>query len=693
MASIIPGFEYDIFISYRQKDNKGDRWVSEFVESLKTELDKTFKEEITVYFDVNPHDGLLETHDVDASLKEKLKCLIFIPIVSHTYCDPKSFAWEHEFRAFVEQASHDQYGLKIRLPDGNIANRVLPVRIHDLDHEDIRMCESIIGGGLRGIEFIYKEPGVNRPMTRLDNEEKNLSGTRYRNQINRVANAIKEIISGMTAGAPDYRILPSDVLTGPERPSAQEKSIIVLPFENLSPDPEQEYFSDGLTDEVITDLSQIPDLLVISRSSAMTFKGSRNTIKEIADKVNVRYVLEGSVRKSTNNLRIIAQLIDSANDSHIWAEKYSGKLEDVFNIQEKVSESIANALKIKLNSAEKKKILERPIDNVFAYDCYRRAYPKIMSYNVESIKNGLSLLQKGTDIGGENALIYAGMAFAYFQFVNAGIDREENIKKAEILVQKAFGLNDELAEAHFVMACINSLSGKPDKAMDNIIRAYRGKPEDAEIMIWLALAYILIGRSDAADSMISKCAKIDPINPMIDSLIGRNHFYAGRFDLAVEPLVSAYNMNPGSGMNQFWKSLILFYTKRADEAHEFISKFVREPASDSWTHLSVFLKHVIRGEKDKLLLMMDTDFASIHMSDPQSSYLLAALYSYLGEREESLRWLESSIESGFNNYPFMNEIDPFLTNIRGEERFRALMKEVKLNWEKYEAYCKTGIPE
>ena len=428
MASIIPGFEYDIFISYRQKDNKGDRWVSEFVESLKTELDKTFKEEITVYFDVNPHDGLLETHDVDASLKEKLKCLIFIPIVSHTYCDPKSFAWEHEFRAFVEQASHDQYGLKIRLPDGNIANRVLPVRIHDLDHEDIRMCESIIGGGLRGIEFIYKEPGVNRPMTRLDNEEKNLSGTRYRNQINRVANAIKEIISGMTAGAPDYRILPSDVLTGPERPSAQEKSIIVLPFENLSPDPEQEYFSDGLTDEVITDLSQIPDLLVISRSSAMTFKGSRNTIKEIADKVNVRYVLEGSVRKSTNNLRIIAQLIDSANDSHIWAEKYSGKLEDVFNIQEKVSESIANALKIKLNSAEKKKILERPIDNVFAYDCYRRAYPKIISYNVESINNGLSLLQKGTDIGGENALIYAGMAFAYFQLVNAGINREENIK-------------------------------------------------------------------------------------------------------------------------------------------------------------------------------------------------------------------------------------------------------------------------
>ena len=105
MSSIIEGYNYDIFISYRQKDNKGDKWVSEFVDSLKTELESTFKEEISVYFDINPHDGLLETHDVDASVKEKLNCLVLIPIISRTYCDPKSFAWENEFKAFVKQAS------------------------------------------------------------------------------------------------------------------------------------------------------------------------------------------------------------------------------------------------------------------------------------------------------------------------------------------------------------------------------------------------------------------------------------------------------------------------------------------------------------------------------------------------------------------------------------------------------------
>jgi len=197
MSSLFQGYEYDIFISYRQKDNKYDGWVTEFVDNLKRELEATFKEDISVYFDINPHDGLLETHDVDASLKEKLKCLIFIPILSRTFCDPKSFAWEHEFKVFVEQASQDRFGLKVKLPNGNVASRVLPVRIHDLDIEDIKLCELVLQGVLRGIEFIYKEVGVNRSLSPKDSEEKNLNKTNYRNQINKVALAIKEIISGL----------------------------------------------------------------------------------------------------------------------------------------------------------------------------------------------------------------------------------------------------------------------------------------------------------------------------------------------------------------------------------------------------------------------------------------------------------------------------------------------------------------
>ena len=164
MASIIEGYTYDIFISYRQNDNKYDGWVTEFVDNLNKELEANIKDKISVYFDINPHDGLLETHSVDQSLEDKLKCLIFIPIISRTYCDPKSFAWQHEFCVFNKLAKEDQFGRDIRLTSGNVASRILPVKIHDLDPEDNTLLENELGGVLRCIEFIYKEPGVNRPL-------------------------------------------------------------------------------------------------------------------------------------------------------------------------------------------------------------------------------------------------------------------------------------------------------------------------------------------------------------------------------------------------------------------------------------------------------------------------------------------------------------------------------------------------
>jgi TolB-like protein/lipoprotein NlpI len=679
MSSIIEGYNYDIFISYRQKDNKGDKWVSEFVEALKTELESTFKEEVSVYFDINPHNGLLETHDVDASVKDKLKCLIFIPIISRTYCDPKSFAWEHEFKAFVEQASQDQIGLKVKLPNGNVANRVLPVRIHDLDIADIKECESITGGFIRGVEFIYKAPGVNRPLRSKDN----LSSIIYRDQINKMALAIKEIIWGLKKepieSVSDIEEVPSiEKIT-----SLQEKSIIVLPFANISSDPEQEYFSDGLTEEIIADLSHIDDLLVISRSSAMTFKGTKTTVREITDKMNVRYVLEGSVRKAANNIRITAQLIDGTNDSHIWAEKYAGTLEDVFDIQEKVSQSIADALKIKLSSREKKKIHERPIDNVVAFDCYKRAYPEMMSMSLKRLEYGLNLLQRGLDIAGENAVIYAGMAFGYFQYVNLGVEHGKNIRKAEEFVQKAFELDPELAEAHFVIGLINILNGKGDKAIYHLARAHAGKPEDPEIMVWLALGYSLMGKIEAGKSLIEKCVKIDPINPLNDSVTGWNLFFGGRFDLALNPLVAAYNLTPESGMNQFWKALVLLYNDRADESYEFICKYVEEPGRDTWTQLTIFLKYVIKEERDKLTSLLTPDFVkSIHI-DPQNSYHLATFYSYLGEKDKSLDLLENAVNRGVINYPLLSKNDKLLNNIRGELRFKKLMERVKYEWENF----------
>ena len=217
MSSSVSGYEYDIFISYRQKDNKYDGWVSEFVENLKRELEATFKEDISVYFDINPHDKLLETYDVNASLKEKLKCLIFIPIISQTYCDAKSFAWQYEFVAFNKFAKTDKLGRDIKLISGNVASRILPVKIHDIDMEDKTLLENELGVVLRAVDFIYTEPGINRPLKPSDNKIENQNKTEYRNQLNKLANAIKEIIGSIKNPSP-VNSIPSVII-----PSHQQK--------------------------------------------------------------------------------------------------------------------------------------------------------------------------------------------------------------------------------------------------------------------------------------------------------------------------------------------------------------------------------------------------------------------------------------------------------------------------------------
>ena len=197
-STLLPDYEYDIFISYRHNDNQYDGWVSEFVEKLRKELVATVKDKLTVFFDENPEDGLLESHHVDHTISSKIKALIFIPIVSQTYCDTKSFAWNNEFLLFSKTASNDRYGREIRLPNGNTASRILPVRIHEIERDDTELLENSLQGVLRSIDFVYHVQGVNRPLRPKDDDRQdNLNNTIYRNQINKVANAIKEIINGV----------------------------------------------------------------------------------------------------------------------------------------------------------------------------------------------------------------------------------------------------------------------------------------------------------------------------------------------------------------------------------------------------------------------------------------------------------------------------------------------------------------
>ena len=414
MSSIIEGNNYDIFISYRQKDNKYDGWVTEFVNNLRKELEATFKEDISVYFDINPHDGLLETHDVDESLKEKLKCLVFIPIISRTYCDPKSFAWEHEFKAFVEQASKDRFGLKIKLPGGNVASRVLPVRIHDLDSEDIKECESVLGGVLRGIEFIYKEPGIDKPLSPDDDEKKNLNNTKYRIQIIKVAHAVKEIILGMRSEpakvvkekdrpklsfkefrederridqektAKGYKrklisavavaaiIIIAAILAYPKiftrniieklRSSGERISIAVMPFQNMTNDTTLNIWQDGIQNELVNNLTnseelqirQIESITDLIKNTGHTSAASLtpSAASTISQKLDASIFIYGSLKQEGSTVRINAQLFDSKTEEVFKSFQMDGTAENILKITDSLSVIVKNFLIISVLEKE-----------------------------------------------------------------------------------------------------------------------------------------------------------------------------------------------------------------------------------------------------------------------------------------------------------------------------------------------------
>ena len=227
----------------------------------------------------------------------------------------------------------------------------------------------------------------------------------------------------------------------------------------MSPKKDQEYFCDGMTEAIINRLSNIKELKVPARTSVFAFKGRAHDIREIGEKLQVRTVLEGSVQKAGNQLRITAQLINIADGYHIWSETYDRELKDVFVIQDEISSAIVNALKLQITSEEKQKMSERPIDNVAAYECYLKAYDKIWRFSESALDSANQYLQDGIAIVGDNALLYSALALVYWQYVNIGAKQEDYITRAEEYAKKALALDPDFPTAHEVLAI--DLQGLP----------------------------------------------------------------------------------------------------------------------------------------------------------------------------------------------------------------------------------------
>jgi len=464
----------------------------------------------------------------------------------------------------------------------------------------------------------------------------------------------------------------------------QEKSIIVLPLEDISPDKDNEYFADGLTEEITADLSQINDLLVISRSSAMTFKGTNKKITEIANEVNVRYVFEGSVRKAEHKLRITAQLIDAASDTHLWARKYDGILDDVFDMQEKVSQDIVEALKLKLTADEKNKIALRPIDNFEAYDFFMRAYQEIWQFTEDALERGLKYIQHAVAIVGDNHLLYSAMALIYFHYYNLGFKQEDYVIISEKFAHKALSLNPDSSKALHVMGVIEMrFNGNPYKAVRYFKRALAIEPSLLTSLGSLIVVYCFCGKISAALPLVDRIKNVNPLTFQRYMFEGYIHYYNGNYNDALEPFRHCYEIDPENPANWIY-ARTLANCGKCEEAISIIDKGPGTKTKVGPVNFSQMLKHTLLAEKENLFNMITSNVHKLYETSGHHSYMLASLLTYLGEIEKALPLLENAINKGVLNYPHLVKQDPFLESIRGEEQFKQLMKKVKPLWENFE---------
>jgi len=698
MPSLFPDYQYDIFISYRHNDNRTG-WVTEFVNALQKELAATIKDPVSVYFDTNPYDGLLETHNVDKSLEGKLKCLIFIPILSQTYCDQKSFAWQHEFCAFNKFALNDRFGRDIKLGNGNVTSRILPIKIHDLDAEDKTIIENEIGGVLRSVEFIYQEPGVNRPLSSGDSKSDNQKKTDYRNQVNKVANAIKDSITSLRN--PVYNREKSSASIPATKPLNKKgkvqvavvalavllaslayfvsqrkeettslplgRSIAVLPFEDMSPGKDQEYLGDGLAEEIINVLTRIEDLHVIGRTSSFSFKGKNTDLITIGEQLGVETILEGSVRKSGNQIRVTAQLNRAKDGSHLWSETYDRELNDIFAIQDDISARIADRFKSTMKITD---VLSPPTRNTDAYELYLKAH-QASTRGLTGAETARDYMEKAIALDSTFVSAYAELSYYYWVIRLFGLgDADASYFRARSAALKAIELDPQSYSGYAALSWINSfIEWDWATAKANFDKALTlGLPQPDRNQ---AFVESILGRPDESIRIIKDLLTRDPLSVEYQLDLSRMNLYAGRFDDVLVNGEKILLIDPKNTSNKrHMGEAYLFSGNPLKALNLFEELNKKDPSYSPQGYVGALVN---LGRKEEA-------FAALQ-SLPESTTPVkrAMCYIHLNLLDSAFKYLENGYAQRDTQLTFL-QVDPNFSSVREEPRYKAMVR--KMNFPK-----------
>jgi adenylate cyclase len=460
-------------------------------------------------------------------------------------------------------------------------------------------------------------------------------------------------------------------------PTADNKSIAILPFDNLSRDPDNAFFAEGVQDEILTRLAKVADLKVIARTSTQRFKSAPPDLRDIAKQLGVMNILEGSVQKSNDQVRVNVQLINALTNAHLWAEIYDRKLSDIFIVQSDIAKTVADTLQAKLTGSEKQMMAAQPTNDTAAYELYHKGRSFWERRSGDNIPKSIAFFEQAIARDPNYALAYSGLAKSYILLpFFTGADRHEASLKAKEAALKALRLDPNLAEAHIALGKVLFFS---DIDLPGAVREYkRGielQPNDATAHHWYGNDTLAaLGRFEEAIAEGKRAVELDPLSPVINADLGTTFYYAGRYDDSAKQLRKTLEIDPTFFYAHY--NLGITLQMMGDLSGAIVEYEKAKRLSDNTFVSTLYAAaKAYAGDKDAALRTL-SDFDKISQQREVVGYLRALLYLSLGKKDEALRGLEQGYEERDGSNISWIKVDPLLNSLHGDPRFEALVQKV-----------------
>jgi len=451
--------------------------------------------------------------------------------------------------------------------------------------------------------------------------------------------------------------------------SAPAATLAVLPFDNASPEAEDAIFAIGLTDEVISDLSKVRALRVISRNSSMRLKGTTKDLRTIGRELDVRHILTGSVRRAGVSLRVTAELVDTTSDTLVWADKFSGSVSDVFDVQERLSREIVEALRVTLTPEESRRLAARDVADVGVYERIARARELVYSYEPAALDKAKTLLHDALARAGDNATVFGWLAVTNAWSLLLGTSSgEASIALADAYAKNAIALGGDVAQAYWAKGIVEFMLRGPGAGAP-FTREAVARERSADHLIHLAYALSLIGGASEAAVLAEEAVARDPLTPMLQWY---RAWILMRVPQANEAAaVARAVVRPDFLMGEWAAGIALCYSGRVAEG---LSLLERVPAGENAPLLFEWAPIMISALRDgrppapssRLLEWTKT-------GDPFGPVILVGMYAKVGDRERSLYWMQFAIDRGVTDDRWWAETDPFVGSLRDDSAFRDLV--------------------